>query len=130
MEQRICPQCDGPLRNVQDNKRFCSRRCAALHKGIKGKPRQKAHNSRTGAFSELVVSIDLLRRGYHVFRALNPDACCDLVAVKDEQVLRIEVRTAVLNKNGVVQTNRKGSYDVFAAVVDRDVFYEPSGTIR
>jgi hypothetical protein len=51
----------------------------------------------TGAIGELAAGADLLRRGYEVFRALSPSCSCDLVAVRDGQILRIEVRTG--NRN-------------------------------
>lgn len=35
-----------------------------------------------GAVSEMMAAVDLLRRGYEVFRALSPNAGCDLIALK------------------------------------------------
>lgn len=47
-----------------------------------------------GAMSEMVAIADLMKRGYHVFRAQSPSCPCDLVIFKDNQVcLRVEVRT-------------------------------------
>jgi hypothetical protein len=48
----------------------------------------------TGAISELLVSSDLLRRGYAVFRALSPSCSCDLAILKGGRLFRVEVRTA------------------------------------
>ena len=47
-----------------------------------------------GALSELQVAVDLMAKGYHVFRALSPDCPCDLVAFRPgEPPVRIEVMT-------------------------------------
>lgn len=51
------------------------------------------NKSTIGAISELLVSADLLFKGYEVHRALSPDAGCDIVATKKAEVRRIEVRT-------------------------------------
>lgn len=44
-----------------------------------------------GAWGELVVSADLMRRGYCVFRAFSPSCPCDLIAMRDGKLLRVEV---------------------------------------
>ncbi len=50
-----------------------------------------------GAIGELAAGADLLRRGYEVFRALSPACSCDLIALRDGRLLRIEVRTGTRN---------------------------------
>ena len=50
--------------------------------------------SNLGAANEMLVSADLLKQGYEVFRALSGHASCDLLAMRDSIVERVEVRTA------------------------------------
>ena len=47
----------------------------------------------TGAIGELRVCVDLLKRGYNVFRAVSPSCPCDLMVCSGEQMWRVEVRT-------------------------------------
>jgi hypothetical protein len=50
-------------------------------------------HSKTGAASELLVAADLLGRGIDAFRAVSPDAPCDLMALKGITSARVEVKT-------------------------------------
>ena len=80
---------------------------------------------------ELLVSADLMRRGYEVFRALSPACSCDLVILKEGRLLRVEVRTAQKSISGKLSwTNSKkdiGRSDMLALVVEgRDIVYLPS----
>ena len=68
-----------------------------------------------GAMSELAVSMDLMKKGYSVFRALSPACFCDVIAVKGEQVLKIEIRTGYIAYNGKLSypDNVRGTVDTF-----------------
>lgn len=46
-----------------------------------------------GAASELLASVDLIQRGWSVFRNVSTHAPCDLVAIKNETIIRIEVKS-------------------------------------
>jgi hypothetical protein len=48
---------------------------------------------RMGAWSELSASAHLLARGFDVYRSVSPAAAFDLVAHRDGQLLRVEVKT-------------------------------------
>ena len=60
-----------------------------------------------GAIGELAVGNELMRRGFQVFRCLSSHAFCDLVAVNETETMLIEVRTALINKNGSRSFPRK-----------------------
>jgi hypothetical protein len=82
-----------------------------------------------GALAELQVSADLLRRGFHVFRAVSPAASCDLVAMRGEEILRIEVKSARRYACGVQYNNPKdrSRFDVLALAVEGEgIEYRPS----
>ena len=142
--ERVCEGCGEVLssdRVRQRAARFCSESC-----------RRKAYIAKNsassglglttatvGSLSELLVGIDLLKRGYDVFRALSPSCSCDLIAVKDGNSLRIEVRSGFMStpttRPGKLCYGRKpndeGKQDVFAVAVScKDVVYLPEDIIR
>lgn len=50
-----------------------------------------------GAISEIMVSADLMKKGYEVYRAISPASHCDLIAIKDDEIHKYEVRTGYYN---------------------------------
>lgn len=83
-----------------------------------------------GTISELLVGVDLLKRGYEVFRALSPSCSCDLSILKDGCLLRVEVKTGYRNgaTGNVITTTPKDRdhFDIFAIVIrGEEIIYEP-----
>jgi len=78
-----------------------------------------------GAINELRASVDLLRRGYSVFRALSPSCPCDLVLLKDGDVFRVEVTTGHNSSNGRLYYPKKDPqlYDILAIVTSDSIIY-------
>jgi len=78
-----------------------------------------------GAINELRASVDLLRRGYSVFRALSPSCPCDLVLLKDGDVFRVEVTTGHNSSNGRLYYPKKDPqlYDILAVVTSDSIIY-------
>lgn len=89
-----------------------------------------------GAMHEMVVAVDLMRRGFHVYRALSPACPCDLVVYSPAGVgYRVEVRTHVRMASGATSPsymNKKrdpGRQDCFALVThDQEITYIPDIT--
>lgn len=84
----------------------------------------------TGAISELRAAVDLLSKGFNVFRALSPSCPCDLAVLKDGQLLKIEVRTAYVSTSGKLYRNinkrdNSDNIDAYAWVLPDKVVYEP-----
>jgi len=46
-----------------------------------------------GSTSELIAAVHLLNAGYDVFRSVSHCASCDLIAIRGNTILRIEVKT-------------------------------------
>lgn len=87
-------------------------------------------SSTTGAVSELTVACDLLKRGYEVFRAVSPSCSCDLAILKDNKLVRVEVRTAQRNQvtgNVLYPNPDRNRFDVLALVLlaDNEIIYIP-----
>lgn len=74
-----------------------------------------------GALCELEVSVDILKKGGHVFRSISPHAPCDLVVMFDGRLVTIEVRAST---NGAA--TRSGTHDCLALVEkDGRIIYSP-----
>ena len=86
----------------------------------------------SGTINEMAVSVDLLWKGYSIFRSLSPNAPCDLVAIKDCRMFRIEVTQATRNKNGGLSFphHNEDNYDVMALVTkDGHIHYRPDNLL-
>lgn len=128
---RICVVCSDPFTGPA-NKKYCGRDCAAMASRERaGIPDRNLSAGTVGALHEMVVAVDLMRRGWHVFRALSPSCPCDLVAfTPDGAPVRIEVRTSHRNSMGGILRTRTpkdaGRQDMFADVMhDGVIHYDP-----
>lgn len=128
-----CQQCSKAFEPAYKGRvtRFCSPRCRTasykpkrLYGGSQG-----LSSGTQGALAELVAAVNLTRRGYEVFRAIGPHASCDLLALKGEAVLRIEVRTGYKTLGGELRHPKperdRGRQDVYAVVFEDSVTYIP-----
>lgn len=115
----ICTVCESEFVAVQPHGRYCSTKCKKLREGEKwGRSSDKTISPGTvGAIAEIAVSVDLMEKGYAVFRALSPSCFCDLIAIKDNKYIRVEVRT------GYKGTTGKVSFPLIPRDIDRqDIF--------
>jgi hypothetical protein len=96
--ERACDGCGKMFAPVSSRHRFHSWQCQRAT--LRTLPGEKRATGETGAISELAASVDLMIRGYEVFRALSPHASCDLIAISPGSLLRIEVRSARIGKHG------------------------------
>ncbi len=86
-----CSMCLKMFKRSQPRQRLCTRKCSDdfyVRRSALSIPRQS-----TGAISEMAVCADLLKKGYAVFRAVSSSCFCDVMAVKGDENLRLEVRT-------------------------------------
>lgn len=139
--QAECEGCGKPFVQRTKNHRFCSKSCREYYvrdgiqehiAGINGIVR-----GNRGAVSELIAAADLLNNGFEIFRALSQHCSCDLIAMKDNVMHRIEVRTGTVYKgsgklNFPYNSRRdEGRFDVLAVVVDsgRITYMSPNRAI-
>jgi Holliday junction resolvase-like predicted endonuclease len=92
--------------------------------------KQKTPRGNRGTVSELLVCSDLLIRGYYVFRNISPHGPCDLVALKSEKLIRVEVKGSYERKDGTFRPSGVAQqigkdYDVLAYTYMGKVSYEP-----
>jgi hypothetical protein len=127
----LCPVCSTPLshRRRSYKSKWCSYKCRREAKDALWNRRREVSAPRTlstgqvGAIAELIVAADLLKRGYEVFRAVAFTCSCDLVALKNGRVTRIEVKSATRgdspNRLNFFRPDPKKS-DVVAVVIHRE----------
>lgn len=131
----LCPGCGSQVSEERQRRRAkcCSNRCT------RDRANRNAYTLRSrpvplptgtvGAMHELIVAIDLARKGYHVFRALSPACPCDLVVVAPGAVYRVEVTTGYRGRNGRVASpaqkmQNQHKFDVLAIIVgDSEILY-------
>jgi hypothetical protein len=127
---RQCKQCNAPLPTSRTA--YCGHECAsAANKAKAGIPDHGLPTGTVGALHELVVSTELMRRGWHVFRALSPSCPCDLVVYRaNSSMIRVEVRTGHRKVGGGTYSplTKKdiGRHDVLAIVThDGEISFCP-----
>ena len=126
-----CVVCGDPLQG--DQIKFCSSKCikkdmARRYKDANGGPRPTVPSATTGAIHELIVSTDLLKKGFHVFRALSPSCPADLAILLNGKLLCVEVTTGSRTITGKLShPTKKNPHDILA-IVDRlgEIHYSPS----
>jgi hypothetical protein len=78
-----------------------------------------------GAIGELKVCVDLLKKGYAVFRSVSPACFCDLVIAKDGRLTTVEVRTGKRNARGELSYPHENRAEVMAIVLPDEIIYLP-----
>ena len=89
----ICPVCKKTFPPKYSHHRFCSNECKNKYWNKYLKSGLNLPNQTVGAISELLASVDLMKKGYEVYRALSPSSSCDIFALKNKISKKFEVRT-------------------------------------
>lgn len=92
-----CKVCNKEFQPRTPQHIYCSKLCVAKHADtiqIRSMSKEtKLPSGTVGAISEILVSADLMKKGWDVYRALSPSSYCDLIAIKNDTILKLEVRT-------------------------------------
>lgn len=129
---RSCQECHGEIPQwKRKQSKYCSGRCgkrAGLRVHRELNPPTGLPTPTAGALAELRVAADLMARRWHVFRALSPACPSDLVILRSDKVLRVQVRSAYRTKDGRFTVNRKNSeHDILALHFGNgEIRYEPA----
>lgn len=132
-EERYCLVCEDMLPDKYDVRRkYCSDDCARKKYKIDLVPKRYVEGvspGTIGATAELRVCIDLMEKGYHVFRAVSPSSPCDLVILlPDYRTLRVEVKSVREDiKTGAFYAPKAPveKYDVICYVTTSHIIYVP-----
>lgn len=123
-KENSCLVCGRPIGNRQV--RYCSGACR-MHKQktIREASKKYAYPKQVcaatiGAYHELIVAADLMRRGYGVFRAMSSACPCDLAILYLGRLFRIEVTTGHSYGGSIIipphKVKDKHKYDILAVV--------------
>jgi hypothetical protein len=114
----ICQNCGKDFKNSYIITKTCSKECANERRAkISGRyvMREKSANisgGTVGAMSELMVSVDLMKKGYAVFRAMSPACFCDIIAVKENKTFKMEIRTGYMSGSNNLQFSKTLNGDI------------------
>src|SRR5436190_19825132 len=92
-----------PASRVRRRARFCTNEC---RKQWWRREYRKLNLTKTlpapttSVIAELTVALELMQRGYEVFRSLSSASRCDLAVLMKKKLYRVEVRTAYLSPGG------------------------------
>lgn len=128
----LCGTCKKPLASrtgkVRKGKLFCSSTCAGMASGYRSKY-PGVSSGTVGAISELRAAVDLLSKGYEVFRSVSQSCSCDLAVLKSGKLIRVEVRTGYESRTGNITFPRnprdEGRSDCYAIVLPNRIEYRP-----
>lgn len=129
----ICAQCAKAIYGGRKDRKFCDKVCAgewAKRKWREANPKSPLAAFATGAVAEaneMRVAIDLLSRGYEVFRSAFPAQSCDMLVRFADTTMRIEVTSGNYTGSGtLVHPERDPTkYDVMAVVANGKITYKP-----
>jgi len=100
----------------------CSGNCSNNYR--KSSYQGKVCAATCGAIGELRVCVDLLSKGYEVYRGQSPACSSDLIAWKENCSKRIEVRTGCyLLSGGIICDIYRFKADILAVVLRDKIVY-------
>lgn len=118
----ICEICGNDFRAIQAGAKTCSSECR-LKRNRKMTGRIASNSNiptgTVGAITEIEICADLMRKGYAIFRAMSPACFCDVIAIKDNKIFRLECRTGYYNQNNspAFASTIHGEIDYFAVYI-------------
>ena len=130
-EQTQCPNCNKKFIAKYNLQKWCNKTCQMEFKLGGPYPFQDISTATRGAMSELLACIDLMKKGYEVYRALSPASSCDVLALKNGKFFDVEVKTGYRSKDNkqITSTTNKNQIKAhyLAIVIHRtnEVVYEP-----
>jgi hypothetical protein len=129
---RLCRRCGNEIHDRRRSKAlYCTDRCYKATERERQRSIQPHRNiglasGTVGACSELEACVDLMKKGYEVFRAVSPSSSCDLMVLRGNRAFRIEVRTGYYLPSGkLVRGGQPVRADILATVTQLGVGYEP-----
>lgn len=97
-----CISCGTSRVTYKYNQKLCSNICRKKYytKYVVTLKSENLAAGTVGAITELKVATFLMEKGYAIFRALSQACFCDLIAIKNDEIMYLEVRTGNLLASG------------------------------
>lgn len=131
-QTRRCPVCMKFFKTPYSRTYICSDFCKTQdyrEKTGRLSYQNKLPSGTVGAISEMAIAIDLMSKGYSVFRALSQASKEDLIIKRGQEVVSVECRTGSMNSSGNINfPKRKDDCpDMYAVYIPRTgtcLYYE------
>lgn len=126
-----CARCFQPFERGPKNHRYCSGDCYKAHlQELNGVVDVNLSNGTLGAVKELLVSVDLLSKGFSVFRSVSPASPFDLVAILKDKILKVEVTSGTISTRGRLsypkhEKNREHFNQLAIVLSNKTIIYIP-----
>lgn len=110
--------------------KYCSTQCQSKNGIIRSKFKKSGISTGTvGAIGEVIITTDLLKRGFDVFRAISPASNFDLVGFREGKVFTFEVRTGYFRKDKLLYPkypkDKASYYAIIVHEPQEKIFYFP-----
>ena len=105
LKNSVCKICKKTELTFATNKIYCSE-CAKDTRI--GKVYDGVSVGTVGAIAELEVSQDLMKKGFDVYRALSPQSKSDVVAIKKDKILILEIRSGYKSRCNTIYYSKNG----------------------
>jgi len=128
--RKNCLNCGKPILNPirKTGTKFCGLKCATefgRRNMVKVEGSSTLQMGTLGAIGEYIACVDLLRKGYEVFRSVSPTCSCDLVILKDGKLETVEVRVGAKYYSGCLRYSQtKIRADLLAIVLHDEIIYK------
>jgi hypothetical protein len=126
-KEHKCVSCGESFMAKMYNSKYCFK-CIVS----KQTPYKNLKTGTVGAIGEIMVSADLMKKGYEVFRALSPSCSCDIAILQNKKLLRVEVKTGYKNPDEKITPfnslkTKEKKFDILAIVIHRtnEIVYVP-----
>lgn len=98
LDPRECPQCRRYFRPAHEKQRFCEGDCQRrfdIRRTVNDEVRRTSAVAprHLGSWSEIIASAWLLELGYEVFRNVSDKGPIDLIAIKNNEVTFVDVKS-------------------------------------
>ena len=136
----ICVNCNSEFELTRSFRKYCSAECREQYNAKKGKRKipqwqtklcgMKGTSSNIGMISELLVVVDLIKRGYEPCMPWRQLAPYDILIIKDGKSIRIDVKTAhryICRTVSPTVVANNDKYDVYAQIIheENNIIYTP-----
>ena len=128
-----CPKCYKTFMG-SDSRAYCPDCKRASKRKIFVADWANISTSALGTMNELVVAVDLMKKGFEVYCNFRHSGSHDLIALKMDKIYRIEIKTVRLKSIESIplipkkckELLRLSKIDYFVAVTQRGIFYYPT----
>lgn len=121
---RMCKGCSNIIEISEDRRKsrvYCSDGCRdSVCRPKRAHDLESLSKNARGSWGEIVVIADLIRKGYYVFKSVMSNCPCDVIAMKNNRLYRVEITLAKRVPDGVrfyAKHNSK-NYDILALVYE------------